>query len=156
MVAGEIPSFPGLEWEGGKGAAMSCDRDDLACRGRTAFQATAKVAALSGAKFASESVGVPARMPPQFSAASANNTTSGPSAERTKTFKRPELAIGRSIQPYVAIEAQYDKALLKVLASSAFDSRNWSEAGGMLRASDPQRRRLNGAAPQPRASNVSQ
>ena len=112
MAAGAIPTFPESEWDG-KGATLVCDRNDPACRGRTAFQAADRVAALSGTGLARESVGVAARMPPQFNAASANNTTSGPSAERTKPIKRLELAIGRSIQDYVTIEAQYGKALLQ-------------------------------------------
>jgi hypothetical protein len=110
MAAGAIPSFPEAEWDG-KGAAVGCDRNDPACRGRTAFQAADRGAALSGTGLARESVGVAAPMPPQFKARSANNITSGPSAERTKPMKRLELAIGRSIQRYVTIEAHYDKAL---------------------------------------------
>jgi hypothetical protein len=96
MAAGAIPTFPEYEWEG-KGTAPVCDRNDPACRGRTAFQATTRLAALSGAGFASVSVGVPARTLPESNAASANKTTSTPSAERTKTVKRPELAASRSM-----------------------------------------------------------
>src|SRR6478736_2899121 len=64
MASDTIPTFPEYEWEG-KGTAPVCDRNDPAWRGRTAFQATIRLAALSGAGFASVSVGVPALTLPQ-------------------------------------------------------------------------------------------